>query len=327
MDSEKSFDISVVGLSCVDCIGRSPTSEWGVQNPVSDLRIASGGLGNALVALSGLGLKVGVSTRIGTDVFGDYLLDRWRKLKVDTNGVTRDPDRSTALSFIVSHEGERTPFYAAGANAAFGLEDIAADVIESSRCVLIFFAGALPSLDGDPMLRLVRQCHTAGAAVILDVIDSATADYGPIPTYLPYVNLVINSEEGRRITGRQSPEEMLAALEAMAGDSSNFLAVTRQGGAAVSAYQDEKRRHWDIASPFYGRPVNNVVGAGDAFRAGLAAYMCRHWDEYRDSRLDYAQMCLYASAVSYLYLSRGQDTRPFSQDDIEKQFSIMNVEL
>lgn len=319
MNSDSKFDISVIGLSCVDCIGSSPTSQWGVQNPVEDLRIASGGLGNALVALSGLGLKVGVSTRIGTDIFGDYLLEHWRKLRVDVSGVTRDPDRSTALSFIVSHEGERTPFYAAGANAAFGLNDIAAEVIESSRCVLIFFAGALPSLDGDPMLRLVRKCHEAGAAVILDAIDSATADYGPIRSYLPYVNLVINSEEGRRITGRQSPEEMLAALEGMAGDSSNFLAVTRQGGVAISACQDGKRRHWDISSPFYGRPVNNVVGAGDAFRAGLAAYICRHWEEYRDSRLDYARMCLYASAVSYLYLSRGQDNQPFSEADIEKQ--------
>lgn len=335
MRRDPKFDISVIGLSCVDCIGSSPTSQWGVQNPIENLRIASGGLGNALVALSGLGLKVGVSTRIGTDVFGDYLLDRWRKLEVDTSGVTRDPDRSTALSFIISHSGERTPFYAAGANAAFGLDDISPDVIESSRCVLIFFAGALPSLDGDPLRTLVRQCHTAGATVILDVIDSATADYAPIPTYLPYVNLVINSEEGRRITDRQSPEEMLAGLEDMAGDSpsfrtrstsfrtqgeicfSNFLAVTRQGGVAISACQDGDRQHWDVASPFYGRPVNNVVGAGDAFRAGLAAYILGHWDEYRGSHLDYPQMCLYASAVSYLYLSRGRDTQPFSQKDIE----------
>lgn len=227
MACDKRFDISVIGLSCVDCIGSSLSSQWGVQNPIENLRVTSGGVGNALVELSGLGLKVSVCSRIGTDVFGDHLLDQWSKLNVDTSGVTRDADRSTSLSFIVSHECERTPFYSAGANAAFCLEDIPTDVIESSRCVLIFFAGALPGLDGDPMLQLVRKCHEAGATVILDVIDSATADYAPIPTYLPYVNLVVNTDEARRLTGKQSPEEMLTDLEAMAGNGSHFLAVTR----------------------------------------------------------------------------------------------------
>jgi 2-dehydro-3-deoxygluconokinase len=317
MPCDKKFDISVVGLSCVDCIGSSSSLQWGVQNPIEDLRIGSGGVGNALASLSGLGLKVGVCARVGMDVFGDYLFDFWRKLEVDTSGVSRDPDRSTGLAFILSHDSERTPFYAPGANAALGLRDIPAEVIESSRCLLIFFAGALPSLDGDPMLQLVRKCREAGTTVILDVTDSATADYAPIPTYLPYVNLVINSEEGRRLTGRQSAGEMLADLEIMAGDSSNLLAVTRQGGVLVSALQDGKRKHFDIDSPFYGKPVNNVVGAGDGFRAGLAAFMCRHWDDYCSQRLDYSRACLYASAVSYLYLSRSQDIRPFSEADID----------
>lgn len=314
----KSLDISVVGLSCVDCIAVASERRWNVQNPVGDVRISAGGLGNALVAVSGLGLKVGVSTRVGKDMFGDFLLNQWRELGVDTSEVTTDIDRATGFAFVVNYNGERTPFYSAGSNAAFGQSDVSDKQCESSHCMLVFFAGALPSLDGEPMLELVKRCHAAGTTVIMDVSDSIAADYGAIQSYLPYVNLVVNCEEGRRITGQESPREMLQTLSEMAGDGNTFLAVTRPDGVSLMSPSNGTREYMDVVSPFYDLPVRDVVGAGDAFRAGLAAYISIHNDDYQNGRLDYRELCLFASAVSYLYLSRSTDIRPFSADDIRR---------
>ena len=310
----KTLDISVVGLSCVDCIAAGPEGRWGVQNPVGGVRISAGGLGNALVALSGLGLEVGVSTRVGADMYGDFLRKQWPDF--DTSGVTIDPGLPTGFAFILNHDGERTPFYAAGANAAFCLSDVPARFIEESRCMLIFFAGALPSLDGDPMLELVKRCHAAGTTVILDASDSVSADYGPIPSYLPYANLVVNMDEGRRImprelasrsvgTGKESPREILESLAGLGG----FAAVTRPDGVSLMTAQGE---YLEVTSPFHGRPVRDVVGAGDAFRAGLGAYIVL------DPKPDYREACLWASAASYLYLSRSTDIRPFSLKDLKE---------
>lgn len=322
----KDLDISVVGLSCVDCIAVASDRQWNVQNPVGDVRIGAGGLGNALIAISGLispgilpggmGLRVGVCTRVGADMYGSCLLNQWRELGIDTSGVTTDAERSTGFSFVVNYDGERTPFYSAGSNAAFGLDDVLARFCENSRCMLVFFAGALPSLDGAPMLELLKRTHSAGNAVIMDVSDSISADYGPIPSYLPYVNLVVNREEGRRITGKESPRGMLEALAEMAGNGNAFLAVTRPDGVSIVSGSNGAWDYLDVPSPFYGRPVRDVVGAGDAFRAGLAAYISIHNDEYRNGALDYAELCRFAMAVSYLYLSRSTDSRPFSLDDI-----------
>lgn len=315
----KSLDISVVGLSCVDCIAVATDRRWNVQNPVQDVRISAGGLGNALVAISGLGLNIGVSTRVGADMYGDFLLNQWRQLGVDTSEVTTDADRATGFAFVVNYGGERTPFYSAGANAAFGLCDVSDKLCESSRCMLVFFAGALPSLDGEPMLELVKRGHAAGTALIMDVSDSIAADYGPIRSYLPYVNLVVNREEGRRITGKESARDMLQVLAEMAGTGGDtFLAVTQSDGVSLMSPSNGTWDYLHVPSPYYGRPVRDVVGAGDAFRAGLAAYISMHNADYHSGRLDYRELCLFASAVSYSYLSRSTDSRPFSADDIRQ---------
>lgn len=328
----KTLDISVVGLSCVDCIAcpeeskdrgpegrrvRQAHRRWGVQNPVGGVRISAGGLGNALVALSGLGLEVGVSTRVGPDMYGDFLCKQWPDF--DTSGVRIDPDRPTGFAFILNHENERTPFYSAGANSAFCLADVPQRFIEESRCMLIFFAGALPALDGEPMLELVKRCHAAGTTVILDASDSISADYSPITSYLPYANLVVNREEGGRImqqkrasrsvgTSKDSPREILESL----AHPGSFSAVTRPDGVSFLTPQGE---YLDVPSPFHGRPVRDVVGAGDAFRSGLATYIATH----QPSTIDHwTEACLWASAASYLYLSRNTDTRPFNLDDLKE---------
>lgn len=305
----KTLDISVIGLSCVDCIAEGEFRRPNVQNPVGDIRISAGGLGNALVALSGLGLEVGVSTRVGSDMYGEYLLEQWRELGADMSGVTVDRDRPTGFSFVLAGGGERTPFYSAGTGSAFGPSDIPATFVEDSRCMIVFFAGALPSLDGAPMLELVKRCHAAETVVILDTSDGVLVDHSDIPSYLPYANLVVNREEGRRITGKDSPREILEFL----ATEGCFVAVTRPDGVSLVTPTGQ---YVDIRSPYHGRPVHNVVGAGDTFRAGLAAHITTNYDDFMGGRMDYREACLAASAVSYLYLSRSSDVRPFSMANV-----------
>jgi 2-dehydro-3-deoxygluconokinase len=316
-------DIAVVGLSCVDVVATAADCRWHVMNPVSDVRISGGGLGNALLALSGLGLRVGAATRIGKDFYGDHLVRLWESLEVDCRAVTRDPVLPTGLAFVVDHGTERTPFFSAGANRAFCKSDVPAGWCQSSKCVLIFFAGALPSLDGPGMLDLVGSCRRAGTPVILDVSDSTAADYGAVLSYLPSVNLVVNAEEGLRLTGKG---DSLAAVRAFADKAGtaplegSLLAVTRADGVAVAARAGGGWVFADIASPFHGRPVKSSVGAGDAFRAGLAAYICAHGRDRDAGKFDYRTACLQACATAFLYLNRNTDTRPpFSMADVVEQ--------
>ena len=91
------------------------------------------------------------------------------------------------------------------------------------------------------------------------------------------------------------------------------MAVTRPDGVSLMTPAGQCL---DVPSPYHGRPVHNVVGAGDTFRAGLAAYIARHYEDYLGGKLDYHEACLWASATSYLYLSRTTEIHPFSMTDV-----------
>ncbi len=320
MADGKRYDIAVIGLSCVDCIATGPQGRWTMMNPVGDVRLSGGGLGNALLTLSGLGLRVGVATRVGTDFYGDWLLGLWKSLGIDCAAVTRDAALPTGLAFVVDHGTERTPFFSPGANRAFCRADIPAALIQESRCVLLFFAGALPSLDGEGMAGLVADCRRAGTPVILDASDSTAADYRALRSYLPDVNLVVNLEEGRRLTGQGDARAAARALADACGNApaGTFVAVTRADGAALVAFTPAGRQDVEVVSPWYGRPVRLSVGAGDAFRAGLAAYLFARDPARPDAAPDYRGACLQASAAAFLFLNRDSDSRPpFTRQALE----------
>ena len=183
------------------------------------------------------------------------------------------------------------------------------EYIESSRAFLIFFAGALPSLDGEPLLELVRACRKNGSAVILDLSDKLQADYSSVVGYLPYVNLVANSVEAQRMTGRKEPAEAVAHLYTMAGGKleNKCLAVTSQGAVSAIWEVDGLPVAKTIRSPFHGMSIKSCVGAGDAFRAGLAAFISARHRQWSAGALDWEGALVYASAVAYLYISRDSD--------------------
>lgn len=315
-------EVVVAGVSCVDFVTTSATLAPGVMNP-AEIRVSVGGIGNAVTALSGLGVSCGVSTRVGRDMFGDHLKRRWAEQGADLAGVVTDPQRPTGLSMVLNHGGERTPFYAPGAVSAFARADIPPSYVRSAKVFLVFFAGALPALDGPPLAALVRDCHAAGGAVILDLSDKTGADYSPVPACLPYVNLVVNAVEAERMTGLRDPAAAAGHLCHTAGGSlqNRCVAVTTGGGAAFACERDGRVAVRTVESPFHGRPVNDVVGAGDAFRAGLAWFIARHHDAWREGRLDWTGAFRHACAVSYLFLSRTTDDRPCTPSAVENILS------
>ena len=73
-----------------------------------------------------------------------------------------------------------------------------------------------------------------------------------------------------------------------------------------------------IRSPFFGMPVKDVIGAGDAFRAGLAVYISNYYKQWRSGILDWDKAFVHASAVAYLYLSRDRNAGPPSASDVER---------
>lgn len=114
------MDVLSLGIYVVDVLGR-PIDEFPEKGKLvlfDELEIHTGGCANnTAIALTRLGLSAGAMGKVGTDAFGDLILQKLRDNGVDTVGMQQDPGSSTSFTFVaVASDGERTFYHYIGAN-------------------------------------------------------------------------------------------------------------------------------------------------------------------------------------------------------------------
>src|SRR3569833_4141016 len=78
-----------------------------------------GDTSNTAIAAARQGAKAGYVTALGTDRFGDLLMDLWRREEVDASQVKRDPNAPTGIYFVTHSEaGHQFHYYRAGSAAS-----------------------------------------------------------------------------------------------------------------------------------------------------------------------------------------------------------------
>ena len=86
---------------------------------------SGGGATNSATAFNRLGFEVFCVSKIGQDLFGDFILADLTKQKLDISFILRTNNTPTACSFIVpSLKGDRTVFAYRGANATINENDL-----------------------------------------------------------------------------------------------------------------------------------------------------------------------------------------------------------
>ena len=89
------------------------------------LLAAGGCASNTAAGLSRLGRQVKVLGKVGTDLFGGFVLDDLRRLGVDCSNVAFSKTHPTSGTVIVNVTGEdRRYIHCVGANADFSFADI-----------------------------------------------------------------------------------------------------------------------------------------------------------------------------------------------------------
>lgn len=141
----QNFDICALGEILIDF---TPAGIGPQGNPCFE-RNPGGAPANVLAFLSRLGRSTALIAKLGTDMFGSYLLQLLNELGIDNRAVTQDPETRTTLAFVqLDSHGERSfSFYRnPGADIMLEPEDLDFDLIEHSR---IFHCGSL-SLTNEP---------------------------------------------------------------------------------------------------------------------------------------------------------------------------------
>ncbi len=124
-----SLPIVVVGSLNVDLVVRTPRLPMPGETILgSDFRTFFGGKGaNQAVAARRCGARVAMVGRVGTDAYGDAILQNLLREGIELSSLQRDPEAPTGVAVImVDGRGNNLIVVAPGANARLSAADIAA---------------------------------------------------------------------------------------------------------------------------------------------------------------------------------------------------------
>ncbi len=234
---------------------------------------------NVAIGLARLGLKVGWASRLGADSMGRYLLAEMQREGIDCSHVVSDPAQRTAMQFKGRvTDGSDPPIeYHRKGSAASQMQ--VSDVDEPWLCGArhLHSTGVFAAISDNcfevqrKTMALMRQ---AGKTVSFDPnlrptlwssTDAMRAGINELASSADWVFPGI--EEGRLLTGRETPED-IAGFYRRGGPSEHgpTLVVIKLG--ADGAYFD----NGDERGYVPGFPVDTVldtVGAGDGFAVGV----------------------------------------------------------
>lgn len=271
------MDVLSLGIYVVDVLGR-PIDQFPEKGKLAlfdELEIHTGGCANnTAIALTRLGVSAGAMGKVGTDAFGDLILQGLVDNGIDTAGMRQDASASTSFTFVaVASDGERTFYHYIGANGELCEADLNWEVIK--RVKILHIAGALvmPRFDGAPMANVLREAKTLGITTSLDTAYDATGRWmETLEPCLPYVDMFMPSiVEAQQLTGLSGYREITQFLRHNYGIHTIVIKMGENGSYASTPEAE-------YIAPAY--PVNAVdaTGAGDAYVAGFLAGTIMDWD-------------------------------------------------
>ncbi len=265
-----------------------------------------GGKGaNQAVAAARMGGRVFMVGRVGTDAFGDQLLDGLRRNGVDVTAIGRSDTTSGIAVINIDGSGQNRIIQVLGANDTCGEEEA-----EQIDRLLPHCSVALLQLEVSPdlSLRVAQSAYRLGKCVIFDP--------GPVreipDEFFRFCTCITpNETEAEALAGFPVHDEQ-SAIEAAGilsrrGAESAIIKMGEQGavtGAMMGGILGF--RH----TPVFPVTAVDSVGAGDAFNGALAVAAAEGLD------LELPDAVRMASAAGALSVTRrgAQDSMPYRHE-------------
>ena len=275
-------DVSVIGLYCIDVLGRPVTAipAGGNATFIDQIRLTvAGTAGGTIVDCAKLGLDALAIGAVGEDEKGRFVLDTLRGFGITTDCMQRHPGVHTAASILnVRPNGERPCLHVRGASDVLFLDEADYPAALDASFVHMGGNGLLGRMDGTPTADLLRAAKALGRTTTFDLIFATGELMDKLRPSMQYVDYFVPSiEEATALCGR---EDALDAAKFFLDLGVGHCVLTMGGEGCVVVTPDDSFR-----LPAHEIEVVDTTGCGDAFTAGLIAGLHRGWDLEQAARL------------------------------------------
>jgi 5-dehydro-2-deoxygluconokinase len=297
--ADRPLDVITLGRAAVDLYGEQVGGR--LEDMSSFAKYLGGCPANIAVGASRLGLKVGILTRVGDDHMGRFVREMLAAEGVDVSQVKTDGARLTALVILGIRDRETFPliFYRENcADMAIEADDIDPNYIARATALVVTGTHfSTPKVDAASRAAM-KAARAVRTKIVFDI------DYRPVlwglagrgegeiryirsdtvsahlQSIVPDCDLIVGTEEEIRAAGG-SDDTMMAIRRLRALSAATI--VLKRGAEGATVFEDEIPDHLSEAIDCPGFPVEvfNVLGAGDAFMAGLLSGWLRgkNWTE------------------------------------------------
>ncbi|HKW25810.1 MAG TPA: carbohydrate kinase family protein [Terriglobales bacterium] len=257
------FDVTVAGELNLDLI------LYGLPENLPTERefLASGlmvtlGSSSAILAhnLAALGARTAFSSLIGDDPLGEIALQRLAAAGVDVSHVKKASGRTTGLTVILQHDGQRRILTYPGTMSDMSRTDLDIEFLHAARHFHLSSFFLQPKLQPQ-VAELFREMKAAGLSTSFDTNDDPQDRWDGVFEVLPHVDVFLpNEREALRLTGA-------ANLEAAVNDLAKRVPVLAVKLGAQGALA--RRGKAEFRCPAAKVTPVDPVGAGDSFDAGF----------------------------------------------------------
>ncbi len=231
-----------------------------------------GGAANVAVGLARLNVPSVLISRVGNDLFGQFLLRELGEESVGTKHIQVDPRASTGFVVaLISKNGERTMYSFRGANVKLSYEEVEYSSLSE---ITIFHLSGYSFLE-DPQrtstLRLMELAYRFRSRVSVDLgPERAQIDAEDLSQIIARANvLFLSADDALRLYHTSSWIDSIRQL-LKAGPNTVALKAGKKG-----CYVGRGKATVHV-QPFHVKAVD-TTGAGDAFDAGFLLGILNDW--------------------------------------------------
>lgn len=269
------FDLVTIGCVCAD-VKAQPVDQLparGTLGLVPSLEMTMGGLAGVTAAVfSRLGGKTAFAGCLGNDPFGNFIIEAFHEVGVNTQGIRRVDDYKTAATVVlIDSHGERTFLHHVGTVGIVSEDDIDFELAKRTKVFHWGGPGLTTKLHGKPIARVFKKVQAMGVKTSIDTCFDGSNTWLPLmEEALHHTDILCTSmSEAPHYTGKSDPE---AILDFFTGYGVEHI-LLKMGEAGMMV----RDKNETLSFKAHNVPVVDSTGAGDAACAGFIYGLIHQW--------------------------------------------------